>query len=179
MAEKTNQRRKIVLVVDDEADIRKYLATALQEAGFKVLEAADGDEALIKVKENKPDLISLDLIMPRKSGVKFHRELLKNKDWAKIPIIIVTGHARDDLGRADLKELTMSGPGLYLEKPVNPKSYIVAVKKLLGEKVNESEETTLEKIKIQNEIKDLMEKADLNSLEKIKSLLKKNNDSKT
>ncbi len=176
MAKNKNDVKKTILVVDDEADIRKYLSAALEEAGFQVIEAADGDEALAKVKESKPDLISLDLIMPRKSGVKFHRELLKNKTWAKIPIIIVTGHARDDLGRADLKELTMSGPGLYLEKPVNPRNYIVAVKKLLGEKIEESEETVLEKIKIQNEIKDLMEKADLDSLEKIKTLLKKNTD---
>jgi len=176
MAKNKNDFKKTILVVDDEPDIRKYLSAALEEAGFRVIEAADGDEALARVKETKPDLISLDLIMPRKSGVKFHRELLKNKAWAKIPIIIVTGHARDDLGRADLKELTMSGPGLYLEKPVNPQNYIVAVKKLLGEEIEESEEATLEKIKIQNEIKDLMEKADLDSLEKIKTLLKKNTD---
>jgi len=172
MAEQENCAKKTVLVVDDEDDIRRYLSAALEEAGFKVITAADGEEALAKVKAAKPDLISLDLVMPKKSGVRFHRELIKNKDWAKIPVIIVTGHARDELGRSDLKELTMSGPELYLEKPVNPENYIAAVKKLLGMRVSDSEAESFEKVKIQNEIKDLLDNADLSDLEKIKRLLK-------
>jgi len=172
MAEQENCAKKTVLVVDDEDDIRRYLSAALEEAGFKVITAADGEEALAKVKAAKPDLISLDLVMPKKSGVRFHRELIKNKDWAKIPVIIVTGHARDELGRSDLKELTMSGPELYLEKPVNPENYIAAVKKLLGMRVSDSDAESFEKVKIQNEIKDLLDNADLSDLEKIKRLLK-------
>jgi len=172
MAEQENCAKKTVLVVDDEDDIRRYLSAALEEAGFKVITAADGEEALAKVKAAKPDLISLDLVMPKKSGVRFHRELIKNKDWAKIPVIIVTGHARDELGRSDLKELTMSGPELYLEKPVNPENYIAAVQKLLGMRVSDSEAESFEKVKIQNEIKDLLDNADLSDLEKIKRLLK-------
>jgi DNA-binding response OmpR family regulator len=167
-----NKSKKTVLVVDDEEDIRRYLSAALEEAGFNVLNAVDGDEGLKAVKANRPDLISLDLVMPKKSGVKFHRELIKNKDWAKIPVIIVTGHARDDLGRSDLKELTMSGPELYLEKPVNPENYIAAVKKLLGMEVSEIEAKTIEKVKIQNEIKNLLDNAELSDLEKIKRLLR-------
>jgi DNA-binding response OmpR family regulator len=170
MAEK--ESKKTVLVVDDEEDIRRYLSAALEEAGFNVLTAFDGDTALNAIKTNRPDLISLDLVMPKKSGVKFHRELIKNKDWARIPVIIVTGHARDDLGRSDLRELTMSGPELYLEKPVNPENYIAAVKKLLGMEVSEVEAESVEKVKMQNEIKDLLDNADLSELEKIKRLLK-------
>jgi DNA-binding response OmpR family regulator len=83
-----NKSKKTVLVVDDEEDIRRYLSAALEEAGFNVLNAVDGDEGLKAVKANRPDLISLDLVMPKKSGVKFHRELIKNKDWAKIPVTI-------------------------------------------------------------------------------------------
>ena len=109
MAEPVN---KTILVVDDEADVRNYLKAALLEAGFEVVTAEDGFEALVAVRTKAPDLISLDLVMPRKSGVKFYRDLSRNKEWAKIPIIIVTGHARDDLGKADFKELTMSGPGI-------------------------------------------------------------------
>lgn len=173
MTGKENCSKKTVLVVDDEDDIRRYLSTALEVAGFNVIAAADGEEALTKVKAKRPDLISLDLVMPKKSGVKLHRELMKNKDWAKIPIIIVTGHARDELGRSDLKELTMSGPELYLEKPVNPQNYIAAVKKLLGMEVTPVETKAVEKVKIRNEIKDLLDAADLDSLEKIKRMLGK------
>jgi len=55
-----------------------------------------------------------------------------NPDWRGIPTLIVTGHAQDDLGREDFEELTVSGPGFYLEKPVKPRHYIEAVKKMLG-----------------------------------------------
>jgi hypothetical protein len=66
----------------------------------------------------------------------------------------------------------MSGPELYLEKPVNPENYIAAVKKLLGMEVSEIEAKTIEKVKIQNEIKNLLDNAELSDLEKIKRLLR-------
>ena len=168
MAQKLN---RTVLVVDDEADVRAFLSVALIEAGFEVETAADGYEALEKVKERKPDLISLDLVMPGKSGVMLHRELMKSKAWAKIPILIVTGHARDDLGRSDLKELTMSGPGIYLEKPVKPTNYIAAIKKILGLEVTEEESRAADTVELQNEVKDLVESADPGTLRRIKELL--------
>ena len=59
---------KTVLVVDDEEDVRKFLSMALKEAGFNVVTANDGFEALDQVKKQKPDLISLDLVMPKRSG---------------------------------------------------------------------------------------------------------------
>ena len=170
MAEKLN---KTVLVVDDEADVRVFLSTALMEAGFDVETAADGFEALDKVKAKKPDLISLDLVMPGKSGVMFHRELIKNKEWAKIPILIVTGHARDDLGKSDLKELTMSGPGIYLEKPVKPNNYIAAIKKLLCLDTTREENEAAEAIDLQNQLKNMVDDADPETLRRIQELLQK------
>jgi DNA-binding response OmpR family regulator len=159
--------------VDDEEDVRKYLSMALTAAGFNVIMASDGDQALEQVKKRKPDLISLDLVMPKKSGAKFHRELVKNKEWAKIPILIVTGHARDDLGKADLKNLTMSGPGIYLEKPVKPDNYIAAIKKLLNMDATEEEKHLAEKIELQSELKNLIDDADPDMLDKLKAMMKK------
>jgi len=167
----TNAAKKTVLVVDDEADVRNFLKVALVAAGFDVVTANDGFEALEEVKKQVPDLISLDLVMPKKSGAKFHRELTKNKDWAKIPIIIVTGHARDDLGKADLKELTMSGPGVYLEKPVKPDNYIAAVKKILGMDTTAEEKEAAEQVELQNRLKDIIDDADADTLRKLKKLL--------
>jgi CheY-like chemotaxis protein len=128
----THETQKCVLVVDDEPDVRGYLRSALEDAGFTVETACDGLEALEKIRRSAPDLISLDLVMPRHSGAKLYRELQKDRKLSKIPVLIVTGHARDELGRTDLEEMTMSGPGVYLEKPVRPASYVAAVRKLLG-----------------------------------------------
>jgi two-component system alkaline phosphatase synthesis response regulator PhoP len=149
------------------------LKVALIAAGFEVVTANDGFEAMEEVKKEVPDLISLDLVMPKKSGAKFHRELTKNKEWAKIPIIIVTGHARDDLGKADLKELTMSGPGIYLEKPVKPDNYIAAVKTILGMDTTAEEQEAAEQVEMQNKLKNIIDDADAETLRKLQELLSK------
>ncbi len=128
----SKETRKRILVVDDEADVRAYLSMALEDAGFAVETAADGLDALELVRQNPPDLISLDLVMPRHTGARCYHDLQKDKRLAKIPVLVVTGHARDELGRADFEEMTMLGPGIYLEKPVSPESYVGAVRKLLG-----------------------------------------------
>lgn len=171
MADTTSNKSKTVLVVDDEQDVRKFLKMALTEAGIEVVTANDGEEALDAIKTNLPDLISLDLVMPNKSGVKLYRELQKRKDWAAIPIIIVTGHARDDLGKADLKELTMSGPGVYLEKPVRPDNYVAAVKQILDMDTTEEEAVLANKVEMQSKLKTMIDDADPATLRKIKEML--------
>lgn len=168
-----NNVQKIIMVVDDEADVRNFLKAALLEAGFKVITVDDGNVALEELKKQKPDLISLDLVMPKKSGAKFYRELTKNKEWKKIPVIIVTGHARDDLGQADLKELSMSGPGIYLEKPVKPNNYIAAIKKLLGMDTTTEEKKMAETVELQNDLKNIIDDADPETLRKLKELINK------
>ncbi len=167
--------KKTVLVVDDEADVRNFLKAALLEAGFNVITAEDGNLALDEVKKKVPDLISLDLVMPKKSGARFYRELTKKREWSKIPVIIVTGHARDDLGKSDLKELTMSGPGVYLEKPVKPINYIAAIKNILGMDSSAEETKAAEVVKMQNDLKNIIDDADPETLKKLKTLMNKKN----
>lgn len=128
----SDARVKRILVVDDEPDVRAYLRTALEDAGFLVETASDGLEALESIRREPPDLISLDLVMPRHSGARLYHELQKDKKLSRIPVLVVTGHARDEMGQADFEEMTMSGPGVYLEKPVRPASYVSAVRRLLG-----------------------------------------------
>jgi CheY-like chemotaxis protein len=132
-----------ILVVDDEPGVVIYLKTLLEDAGFTVVTAADGNEALDHVKRRKPDLISLDLVMPKKSGIRFFYELRHNKEWARIPVVIVTAHAHDDKMEKDIHDLfaerTMVGPRTYLEKPVKPKNYVDLVKKELGISIIEEE----------------------------------------
>ena len=126
----------LILVVDDEADIRAYLSVALEDAGFRVVTASSGREALEAVKRERPAFISLDLVMPGGSGIGFLHELRRHKEWSSIPVMVVTGHAQDELGRADLRKALegslLSGPQTYLEKPVTPKSYVAAICHSLG-----------------------------------------------
>ena len=165
--------KKKILVVDDEKDVRDFLKAALVESGFDVILAEDGNIALEEVKKQIPDLISLDLVMPKKSGAKFHRELSKHKIWSKIPIIIVTGHAHDDLGKSDLKELTMSGPGVYLEKPVKPNNYIAAIKTILNMETTYEKKGSAEIVNLQNDLKNIIDNADPETLKKLKELMAK------
>ena len=127
---------KTVLVVDDEPNVRDYLAQILRDAGFNVVTAGDGNEAMDMIRENPPDFISLDLVMPRKSGHKLLYELRKDRKLSQIPVLIVTAHAQDELGEGDLQDImdnrVLSGPGVYLEKPVKPLNYVRAVQRALG-----------------------------------------------
>jgi len=117
-----------VLVVDDEPDVVTYLSSVLEDAGIKVITAHDGEQALETLREHPVDLISLDLLMPRKSGIRVLVELRKKRAWSRIPVIVVTGHAHDPDVRRDMAEVmadtTMQGPSMYLEKPVTPDSYL-------------------------------------------------------
>jgi CheY-like chemotaxis protein len=127
---------KTILVVDDEPNVRLYLQAILDDAGFSVITAGDGEEALKIIREKHPDFISLDLVMPRKSGHKLLYELRKDPALSQIPVLIVTAHAQDEMGREDLCDLlenrVMSGPGTYLEKPVSPDAYVHAIRRALG-----------------------------------------------
>jgi len=162
---------KRVLVVDDEADVRDYLRTALEDAGFLVETARDGLEALKMVERDPPDLISLDLVMPHHSGAKLYRELQKNRNLSKIPVLIVTGHARDQMGKADFEEMTMSGPGVYLEKPVRPSSYVSAVRRLLG--MEDSDTAEPDSRTLRSELTRALSGADSESLKRALSALKR------
>ncbi len=170
----TEETAKLVLVVDDEEDVRNYFGALLADAGFRVARAADGDEALEMVKAEKPDLISLDLVMPGKSGARFLYALRKNREWRKIPVLIVTGHAHDDLGKKDLEEIlaerSISGPQVYLEKPVRPASYVEAVQKQLG--VEEKPPSPAESpSSLRDEVSRLLEDADPDTIRRIRDLL--------
>ena len=171
----TKPEDKTILVVDDEPDVLTYLTMVLQDAGFNVMSAQDGNEALERVKEKKPDFISLDLIMPHKSGIRFYHELRKNKEWSSIPVVIVTAHAHDELGKGDLEEIlkgkTFSGRQVYLEKPVKPADFIRMVKREVGIPVEEPLEA--QTVAIREEINALLDQADPAVLEKIARELKK------
>lgn len=165
---------KLVLVVDDEPDIVTFLRTILEDAGFRVATAADGDLALECVKKEKPDFISLDLVMPRRSGIRFFYELHKNKEWSKIPVIIVTGQARDETVKKDLDDMfsgrVVSGPKTYLEKPVRPADYVSLIKRELG--VEEGPAPEPNPADLRGELQALVADADPEALQEALRILK-------
>ena len=122
---------KKILIVDDEADVRTYLEVLYQENGYETAVAVDGDEALPKAREFKPDLISLDIIMPRESGQKFYRELVKDPEFSKTPVIIISGVTRyKELFSRDHK--TMPKPFAFIEKPIDKDELLGKVKEAIG-----------------------------------------------
>ncbi len=127
---------KTVLVIDDEPDVRAFLKAVLEDAGFDVMLAANGKEALERVTEKKPDAISLDLVMPKMSGLKFYKYIQKNPDRADIPVVVVTAHAADEFGKGDLAKIEAVTPKggtlMVIEKPVQPIPYVNAIRKAVG-----------------------------------------------
>ena len=127
---------KKVLVVDDDPDVRLFSVTVLEENGYTPIEAANGEEGLKMIKEEKPDLVILDILMPRQSGIRLYRELKTDKALKKVKVIILSGIAKKTFLRSQ-KALTEFGgeevpePKVYLEKPVEPEVLAEEIKKIL------------------------------------------------
>jgi len=126
---------KKVLVVDDEPDVRNFLSTCIQDAGFIVDSAVDGQDALEKIKKEIPDLMTLDMVMPRKSGIELIRTLRKNDKWSKLPVIVITAHARNEFASDDIKSFNAFTSGLKprrtIEKPVTPEVLVNTICEIL------------------------------------------------
>ena len=160
-----------VLVVDDEADIRDFLASVLEDVGMTVEIAENGNVALERVAAAPPDLISLDLVMPGKSGIRLIHELRKNPEWSRIPVVIVTGHARDTAIKQDLEDIlaasTMSGPSSFLEKPVTPQGYLENICRILDVEVPEIESGFGHPSDLRREAEKMLADADQATLEAV------------
>ena len=110
--------KKRVLVVDDEPDVREYLSCLLEDNDYEVDTAEDGVEALNKIKASLPDIITLDITMPEKSGVRFYRDLKENDAWKSIPVIMVTGIS-NDFERFISSRRQVPPPEGYMSKPID------------------------------------------------------------
>ena len=169
---------KRVLVVDDEEDVITFLSMALEDAGFEVDSAKSADEALEKVRACPPDFISLDMIMPGKSGIVLFHELHKHPAWSKIPVLFVTGHAKDERVKRDmdaaaaLADSTLSGPATYLEKPVTAEKFVQAVAAALGVELAECEEKQVSEGDVRGELEQLIRTADPEALKEALRMLK-------
>jgi len=128
---------KKVLSVDDDPDIRLFVTTVLEENGYTPLTASNGEEGLEIIKKERPDLVTLDVLMPRQSGIKMYRELRTDDSLKNIPVIILSGIARRTFLRSQ-EALTEFGsenvpePEAYMEKPVEPEELADMINKIIG-----------------------------------------------
>ncbi len=147
---------KRVLVVDDDENTRRFLTVALEENGYETVTAEDGDDGLKKVQESPPDLILLDVMMPKKTGFTLFKQLRKTEEYKDIPVIMLTGVAgaleedeeraegdtmespfdslRDTLSKAitKMREEGLVKPEVFIDKPIDPEDLIEAVRGLIG-----------------------------------------------
>ncbi len=162
---------KRILVVDDEPDVRDFLSTCLEDAGFQVQTAFDGQDALEKIEKEIPAFITLDMIMPRMSGIGLMRKLRDNKQWKEIPVVIITAHAKDEMGEKDLEELYKGeidpAPEHIIEKPITPVKLVTGIAKILKVKTN------IDMIEERGDLLNSIKNASPEKLKEIQELLEK------
>ncbi len=124
--------RKKILIVDDEKDLLTFMTTLFNDWGYEPLTALDGLECMEKARSEKPDLITLDMTMPRQSGVKTFRELKDSPDLAVIPVIIITAIG-DNMEEFLSKRRQVPAPEGFMTKPIDQKALIEMVRGLIGE----------------------------------------------
>lgn len=121
------------MIVDDERDIAVYLSTLLEANGFRPTVAESVDSAYELVDQLRPDLICLDIMMPRESGLSMYERLRRDKKLKKIPVMIISGMGQN--GTFDFRRYVtdpkIAEPDCFMEKPIEPEQFIQAVNRLI------------------------------------------------
>lgn len=122
---------KKILIVDDEEDMQIYLETLFQKAGFKTDTAVNGEDAREKLSANPPDLITLDIMMPKKSGLHFFKFIREKKQTRNIPVAVVSGVTAH---RDFFQDQPDIGPTIFVDKPIEPATFLKQIKELLADR---------------------------------------------
>ncbi len=131
-----------ILIADDDQQIRELLALYFLKEGFKVEEAADGAQAILKVQQTQPNMVILDIMMPVLDGMEVCRQIRK---ISRVPIIMLTARDEDDDRIMGLEE----GADDYITKPFNPREVVARVKAVLR-RVPDSTFVSADKLKFSN-----------------------------
>lgn len=126
--------RPSVLVVDDEPDIHAFVRAALEEVDCQVVTASDGEEGLERVRADSPDLVILDVQMPKKGGFSVFQELRADEATKAIPVIMLTAVSQQvgmSYGAGDMGDFYGRSPEAFIDKPVDPATLRETVRKLL------------------------------------------------
>ncbi|MEX2088635.1 MAG: response regulator [Bacteroidota bacterium] len=121
------EQRKKILIVDDEEILRRLMQRSFLSAGYEIVMAENGTEAIEKAEKEEPDLILLDVMMPEMNGFAVCRKLRENPKFASTPILMVTALRSE----ADKEAVAASGATDHLVKPVNQEELVARVRKYL------------------------------------------------
>jgi CheY-like chemotaxis protein len=130
---------KKVLIVDDEHSIVIYLTTVLEDGGYATCSASDGQEGLSVARREKPDLVCLDIMMPKRSGVSLYEEIKRDPDLRSTPVMFISAYnrirdLRDPVAfRKMIPDTAIPQPDLCMEKPIAVPDFLAAISKLTGE----------------------------------------------
>ena len=128
---------KKVLIVDDNPDVRKIVSKLIQVSGYKALIAKNGMEGMGIVKEDRPDLIILDVVMPKESGVRMYHELKSDGDFKDIPVIMLSAIPKKSFLKSqkvldEFRGQSVPEPYAYIEKPEEPEELVGLMREVLG-----------------------------------------------
>ena len=125
---RTARQRPLVLLVEDQPELRKLYAEHLVQSGFDVIEAGDGAAAILRTSTDVPDVVLMDLSIPVIDGWEATRRLKQDDRTAHIPVVALT--ARDAAG--DLRQATEAGCDWFVPKPCPPHALVVEVRRVLA-----------------------------------------------
>lgn len=132
-------RRRRVLVVDDEMHLRLYIAAVFETAGYETMTARDGEEGFRKAEEWKPDLVSLDLMMPNEGGIRLFQRLKADAELNKAGVLVVSAIGGEAFRHSLSLVRTGTGGTLpdvdgYVEKPPSPEALLQEAARILEAK---------------------------------------------
>ena len=126
------QKLANILIVDDDPDVREAVKIILETQPYELIFASNGEECLEQVKKDTPDLIILDLLMPKKDGFEVIKELREHPSYPRIPILVLTAVKKEAAGRRyELETALRMDVDDYIEKPIQPDDLIDRVKRIL------------------------------------------------
>lgn len=125
-----------IAVIDDERDVVTYLISALQDNGFEVCSASNANDGFNLIRSEQPDLICIDILMPKETGYSLYRRIQEDESLKDIPVVIITGmniqHENIRSGPGNTDPEGDFKPDGYIEKPVNISQFITTIKKLVS-----------------------------------------------
>ncbi len=119
---------KVIMTADDSASIRQMVTFTLEQAGYSVVEAVDGQDAVNKLKSNKVDMLVTDLNMPNMDGIELIKHTCARDEYKFIPIIMLTTESQAEMKQKGKK----AGATGWIVKPFQPEQLVGVVKKVLG-----------------------------------------------
>jgi DNA-binding response OmpR family regulator len=124
------QSKPVLLIADDDEDIRALVAFRLERAGYEVIMAGDGEQALRLTFERAPALVVLDVMMPKLTGIEVTRQLRAQATTSSLPVILLTARVQE----ADIARGFEAGANDYVSKPFSPQELQARVQALLAER---------------------------------------------